>query len=336
MSNEETVTAKVENERQQSELGQQTLRKKIARTSAKPSEYPLLDTIFDAFVVRASRTTRQLYGVATEVVQKETKIVRFGEFSGELQQPCLLGVVEIPEWSDTALAILDGMMVENMIELMLGASVEEPLEYEARTPTSLDRDLAVRAVNLMLADLAMSFTSANSEIGSVSMRCRRTETRPKFAAITRDSAPVLVARFGISLGTAGRSGVFSLVIPLAAFEPVRRQLQQTFRGDQRRNDRIWMRHIAAALIETPIDMTAELIRQHMSVAQIHHWSIGDVIPLEVSCRPEISLRIDGFKDPEPLMAGQLGRWRGHKGVRITEPPPPTFIDPMIALMEELE
>jgi flagellar motor switch protein FliM len=336
MSDESDTVTDLAQEQTSSTLGQETLRKKIARTSTKTSEYPLLDTIFDAFVVRTSRTTRQLYGVATEIALKESRILRFGEFAGTLEQPCLLGVFEIPEWSDSALAILDGMMVENMIELMLGANVEEPLDYEARTPTSLDRDLAIRAVDLMLADLALSFTTANAEIGAVTMRCRRTETRPKFAAITRDSAPVLIACFTISLGTAGRCGEFSLVIPLAAFEPVRRQLQQTFRGEQRRNDRIWIRHIAAALLETPIDMTAQLTCQSMTVADLEGFAVGDMIPLEVSSRPEISLWIDGFKDSEPLMTGQLGRWRGQKGVRISKPAPLGFADPMITLMEELE
>ena len=66
------------------------------------------------------------------------------------------------------------------------------------------------------------------------------------------------------------------------------------------------------------------------------FAVGDMIPLEVSSRPEISLWIDGFKDSEPLMTGQLGRWRGQKGVRISKPAPLGFADPMITLMEELE
>ncbi len=322
-------------EQTQSTLGQETLREKIASTSANPSAYPLLDAIFDAFLVRSTRTIRQLYAVATEISLEQTRILKFGEFLGALEQPCLICVVEILEWSDSALATFDGMMVENMIELMMGASADDPLDYEARTPTNLDRDLAMRAVNLIMADLADSFVSVSTEIESVTMRCQRTETRPKFAAITRDEAPVLVADFSVVLGPSGRTGHFSVVVPLAAFEPVRTQLQQTFRGEQRRNDRVWIRHIANALLDTPLEMTAELTRQEMIVADLQNWQIGDVIPLEVGCRPELVLRIDGFESQDPLMLGQLGRWRGNKGVRVTRSHPEGFIDPMTELIEEL-
>jgi flagellar motor switch protein FliM len=320
----------------QSAQGQDTLRKKIARAATQAPRYPLLETIFDTFVARASITLRQLLGATTEVRFRGAINQSFGDFISSVEEPCILCIIDIPEWSDSALAVIDGQLLENIIEIMVGANIDAPLEYEARRPTNLDRDLVMRVIAHLLINLNECFHAAVPEIENISMRCARSETRPKFAAITPDPALVYVAHFNCEIGHGARSGRFDLVFPIAAFEPVRVHLQKPFRGENRCDDRIWMRHIANALLDTPATFLAEIAEQRMPVAEIQRWQLNDVIPLEVSDDMEIALFLETSREFGPLMKGRLGSWRGRKGIKITESLPCDFTAPMVELIDSMD
>lgn len=313
------------------------LRNKIAAAD-RPDRYPLMDVVWPRFARRLTQRLTALYRVPVEARVTSRDIRRFGDCLDRIADPVLFCVFRASGWPDSGLMVIDAGIADANLEFLLGGNAEPAAETAGRAATHLDRTLARRLADAALAELADAFAAARAEIGAVAMVCGRIEPSRQsaaVAAIAANEAPAFVAQMALSIGEAGRPGRLDLILPMAMLEPVRPFLAEPYRGAQTANDLVWARHIASALLQTPLPMQVELERLFLPVDQVLAWKPGDVLPLSADADSLLAMRLTGGGGDAAVFAGTLGALRGHKAVKVASDVPAEFGQPLGRLAAQL-
>lgn len=319
----------------QSQQNRDIIRGKIERTIDRFDRYPLLDVIWTLFTRRLIQRLAAFYGVPVEGFLVSKDIQRFCTCFEELPNPALFCVFEAVEWQDSGLIVLDGGIADANLEFLLGGDQDTPFEPELRSATHLDRALARQLVDNALAELQRAFSAARAEIGPVTMQCRRIETSPQFAAITREQTLAFVFRLQLEIGETGRSGQMDVIIPLPMLEPIRRYLTEAYRGEQKANDLVWTRHITDALMEMPLPLDVELERLSVPFERVMGWKVGEVLPLSANTDTPLAMNISDNAGRTTTVKGQMGAMRGFRALKLTGDQAADFGLPLRALADRL-
>ncbi|MCA8926478.1 MAG: FliM/FliN family flagellar motor switch protein [Alphaproteobacteria bacterium] len=312
-----------------------TLRGKLDKTTDRFDRYPLLDVVCGQFVRLLSQRLTILYGAPVAAYPTHKDIKRFGAVLETVTHPALYCVFAATPWPESGLVVIDGGIAEANLEFLLGADEDAGFEPEWRVATRLDRVLASRMVDAALGELALAFTAARAEIGTVSLVCSRVETAPQFAAIAADQSLALALGLHLEIGEANRSGQMDVVLPMAMLEPIRRYLSDVYRGERTGQDREWARHLTGAVMDTRLAADVELERLSVPFERVMSWQVGDVLPLSSDADTLLEIRVPDTAGRTTLLRGSLGAMRGHKAIKLVSDDAAEFAAPIGRLARSL-
>lgn len=271
---------------------------------------PMLEIIFDRLVRILSTSLRNFTSDNAEAAIESISSSRLGDYLANLPVQTMLAVFRAEEWDNSGLLSLDGSMIYNMIDLVLGGRRGRPLVPPDNRPyTPIERGLVERLVNVILADFTTSFTP----VSKVRFRFDRLETNPRFAVITRVSNAVIVTRLRIDME--GRSGMIEIVLPYATLEPIRDLLLQKFMGEKFGRDHIWESHLTEELWNTDVELEALLDEQSVRLLDILEMRPGLSLPITLPLGSEVKLRCGGV----PLFTATLGCKKTKLALTINAP-----------------
>ena len=118
-----------------------------------------------------------------------------------------------------------------------------------------------------LEEMSECFFKAHEEIGEINFTAVAVETSPQFAMITTEVAPCHVSKFLFDIGEAGYGGRMDFVLPIPMLSPIRRFLEQSFKGDRRGDDFIWKQSLSMLLPSTLLHYKQKL-KQPISLLMI--------------------------------------------------------------------
>jgi len=294
------------------------IKRKIQETIARADNYPLLEIITNSLQRGIGARLRSIFSRPVEVMLDSKEILRFGDYFDTLMFPAILCIFEADRLPGRGLVFMESRFMENAIEMLLGFPEDRDANREARIPTSIDKTLIMNLVNQCLAELSVCFKSAHPDIGNITFSATAVETTPQFAMITAEIAPCHVSQFFFDIGEAGYGGRMDLVLPIPMLSPIRRYLEQSFRGDGDGDDSIWQQSMSYAVAKHPITLNAEIEMQHITLNDIQEWKIGDLIDLQSDIPPELSLVYRNESEEHILAKGDLGSWKNKKAIKITD------------------
>lgn len=294
------------------------IKRKIQETIARADNYPLLEIITNRLQRGIGARLRSIFLRPVETMLDSKEILRFGDYFDTLMFPAILCIFESDRLPGRGLVFMEGRFMENAIELLLGFPENRTSAREARIPTSIDKTLIMNLVDQCLAELSLCFEKAHADIGKITFNALAVETSPQFAMITTEVAPCHVSKFFFDIGEAGYGGRMDIVLPIPMLSPIRRYLEQSFRGDGRGDDSVWKQTMAYAVAKHPITLHAEIDMQHITLSDIHDWKVGDLIDLQSEIPPEVSLVYRNGRETHFLAKGEIGTIKNKKAVKITD------------------
>jgi flagellar motor switch protein FliM len=219
----------------------------------------------------------------------------------------MLAVFKAEEWDNFGLMVVDSAMIYSIVDVLLGGRRgTAAMRIEGRPYTTIERTLVKRLIQVVLADLTVSF----DPLCPVTFRFERLEVNPRFATISRLSNAAVLARLRVDMED--RGGRLELLLPYATLEPVRELLLQQFMGEKFGRDSIWETHLAEELWNTDIDLDVVLDEQTMRLSDVMALRPGSQILLNASMGTTVQLRCGGTA----LFEGRVGRRKNRVAVRI--------------------
>jgi flagellar motor switch protein FliM len=270
---------------------------------------PMLEVVFERLIRQLTTTLRNFTSDNVEISMHDFTSVRFGDFINSIPSPTLLGVAKAVDWNNFCLMSIGSSLIYTIVDVLLGGrKVESMKRTESRSYTSIERNLMVSMMQLLLIDLSAAF----SPIEKVTFQFDRIETNPRFAGIARALDAAVVVTLKIDMDSKG--GILQIILPYATLEPVRDSLLQTFMGEKFGQDRIWENHLAGSLWNTDIDIEAILGKTQLTLQEVLEWKAGSQLILKTKPDSQIHIR-SGDID---IWKAQIGQRSGNVSIRITE------------------
>jgi len=268
---------------------------------------PMLEIVFDRLVRIMSTSLRNFTSDNVEVGIDNILSLRFGDYLNSIPLPAMLAVFKAEEWDNYGLMVVDSAMIYSIVDVLLGGRRgTAAMRIEGRPYTTIERTLVERLIQVVLADLSLSF----DPLCPVTFRFERLEVNPRFATISRLSNAAVLARLRVDMED--RGGRLELLLPYATLEPVRELLLQQFMGEKFGRDSIWETHLAEELWNTDIDLDVVLDEQTMRLSDVMALKPGSKIVLNTAPGGTVQLRCGTVT----LFEGQVGRRKSKLAVRI--------------------
>lgn len=284
-----------------------TLRKVIDSSAAADDRLPMLDVVFDRLARLLTTSLRNFTSDNVEVGIENIACLRFGDYLGRIQMPALIAVFRANEWDNHGLIVFDGPLIFSIIDVLLGGTRgTAAMRVAGRAFTTIERALVARLVQLILAELSVSF----EPLSQVTFEFERLEVSPRFATIVRPANATMQARFRIDLDD--RGGTVEIVLPNATLEPVRELLIQQFMGERFGRDQMWETHLAEQIRETTISLEVILDEQILDLSRIISLEVGSQLTLKSAPNCLVDIRCSG----SPLFRGRVGHVKNSVAVQI--------------------
>ncbi|MDD4556299.1 MAG: flagellar motor switch protein FliM [Alphaproteobacteria bacterium] len=259
---------------------------------------PMLDIVFDRLVRLIATSLRNLTQDNVEVSLEHVVSTRFGEYLDSLTLPTLLSVFRAEEWDNYGLMSADSDLVYSMVDVLLGGRRgTAAIRIEGRPYTTIEINLMREMVDLIISDLSMAF----DPVVPINFSNERLETNPRFAAITRLSNPVVVAKIRVDMED--RGGKIDIVVPYTTLAPAKEILQQLFIGERYGYDTTWENYLAERIWNTEVEVDALLQEKEISLSEISKWQVGSFLPLDISPHEDVNIYCGDI----PLFRGTMGR-----------------------------
>jgi len=126
----------------------------------------------------------------------------------------------------------------------------------------------------------------------------------------------------LALGEAGRSGRFTLILPLSALDVIRASVQaKNVEAARDRPNDLWKTLMRRAAANAPVRVDAVLHRQSLSLAALQGLEVGQTIEIPRRSVEEIELAIAQPGGRTAVLAiGRLGAYQDRKVVKLATPP----------------
>jgi len=254
------------------------------------------------FRIRLVSMLRRTVDISIEGV----RMMKYSEYSHALYVPTSLTLVHVRPLKGTGLFMMESQLVFKLVDNFFGGfGMHAKIEGRDFTPTEL------RVITRVLEQAVDEVQRSWTPVYPVNIQTVSHEMNPQLANIVSGTEVVVVSSFRIEVE--GGGGKFDIVLPYSMIEPIRDLLDGGMQGDRLEVDERWTQALKRELGRADIELVAQLGEMRMSLADIAHMEVGDVLPFEM---PEhVVLAAQGL----PLYQGKLGVHRGNKSIRIDAP-----------------
>jgi len=249
---------------------------------------PTLDIIHDRFArnfrISLSNSLRRIIDINME----STSLTKFGEFLNSLPIPSCLNLVKFHPLHGIGLLIFEAKLLYSLANLFFGGSELGKVKVEGREFSPIELQLVKRLVILMIHDL----TAAWKNVYPVDIQFLRTEINPQFVGVVPPTDVVVAVTFEVELDKT-RGKIF-LMIPYSSIEPIRERLSSAIHSEQLEVDKSWQKRIITNVSGAHIKGKAILGTSEISVKEMMHLKVGDVIELNNDVSDELTFYVEGI------------------------------------------
>ena len=217
---------------------------------------------------------------------------------------------------------LESDLAYHLIDLTLGGDPGQAPEPHARPFTAIDMALGRLHLEAVLGAFGHAIGASLGRPLTKGLTIRDLRQNLSQLRLAPDYIDVLAFGMDLTLGEAGRSGRFLLVLPLSALDVIRASIQA--RNVQAARDRpndLWKTLMRRAAANAPVRVDAVLHRQTLTLAALQSLQVGQVLELPRQAVEEIQLAIPQPGGRTALLAqGRLGAYQDNKVVKLATPP----------------
>lgn len=232
------------------------------------------------------------------------KTQKYGEFVRNLVVPTNLNIVAPKPLRGNALVIFDPVLVFAVIDNLFGGDSRFHTRIEGRDFTATE----MRIVTRMLEVVLENYSRAWQPVHPLRFEHVRSEMHTQFANIATPSEVVVTTTFAVEFGSAG--GEIHICIPYSTVEPIRDLLYSSTQADSAEPDTRWMKLLTREVQNAEVEVTAQLARAPVTLAQVLGMRQGDIINLYI--KPTLTAEVDGV----PIFDCRYGVINGRYALKV--------------------
>ena len=269
---------------------------------------PMLDVIFDRFVLTLTTALKTHTSANTDVTLSSLEYMSYSKAMASLPMPGILTVCSASPWNGRLVVGCDAPFLYSALEIMLGGRKAKPARPEGRSFTSIERKIAAKLTEVALTEMKEAF----APLTDVDFKINSVETNPQFATVAQPSSPAVHAKMKVV--TEGRKGQMDMIIPYATIEPVRKLLSKVFFGERLGGDPQWEEHLQEEVSDSKVELSAMYTEMETTLHKIRNWKIGDTIDLNIMSDNLATISCGDI----PMFEGTIGKTRANmKALKIT-------------------
>jgi flagellar motor switch protein FliM len=270
---------------------------------------PTLNIVIDRLAQLMKASLRVFTADNADVKIEKLRAVRLKDFLDAIELPGMIAVIRVDQWDGYCLAALNPLLVNSMVDLLLGGRTNKPQPVDGRPATAIERTFLERLVREVIAP---DLKSAFEMVGVVDFVLERFETTPSYAAITKLGAAAVSFRTKITIED--RGGHIDFLLPFATLDPVHDILVQDFVGKKKGGDSAWRTHLMSVAPGTTMRLRAIIEQRRISALEVMRWRPGSRLLLNQKHDEPINVTCEEL----PVLRAHIAEKDGHIALRIHE------------------
>lgn len=269
---------------------------------------PTLDIINQMFSRLFRNSFSSLMRKSADISTVSTDSLKFGEFLRSLSIPSSLHVFRMEPLRGFSLMVIESRLVFSFVDNFFGGTGTSDINALGRDFSAIEIRMTKKVVQNALEDWERAWKSVHP----VACTYVRSEVNPQFAAIVPPTDVVLIIVFDIEMENS--SGTATICIPYSMIEPIINKLKANFQSEQMEVDQGWVNRLRGELMQTEVEMVAELGQAQMTPRDLLGLQEGNVLMLAKDVSDPLYIKTEGTAK----FRGYSGVSRGMKAVQITE------------------
>lgn len=269
-----------------------------------------LQTLHETFARNFGASLSGFLRTIVEVRVAHAEQMTYSEFIASLPNPTSFNLVNSDALDGQLCLEISPLIIYPIIDRLLGGSNQD-LFIPQRSLTLIES----RLVRKILARALTALGEAWEGVRAITFSLGEMESNPQLVQIVPPNEVVVVIGFEIKM--TNRAGTMSLCIPFNVIEPVMEALsaQNWFAAEKHKGDGQWERLIAQQLEAAPVELTAILAETTITLADLQHLEIGDLIMTEKPATSPVTIVVEG----NPKYLASLGQFKGSRAVKVARP-----------------
>jgi flagellar motor switch protein FliM len=269
---------------------------------------PTLDIINQMFSRLFRNSFSSLMRKSADISTVSTDSLKFGEFLRSLSVPSSLHVFRMEPLRGFGLMVIESRLVFSFVDNFFGGTGASDIDALGRDFSAIETRMTKKVVQNALEDWERAWKTVHP----VACTYVRSEVNPQFAAIVPPTDVVLVIVFDIEMENS--SGTATICIPYSMMEPIMNKLKANFQSEQMEVDEVWIKRLRGELMQTEVEMVAELGQAQMTPRDLLSLQEGNVLMLGKDVSEPLYIKTEGTAK----FRGYSGVSRGMKAIQITE------------------
>jgi flagellar motor switch protein FliM len=261
---------------------------------------------------RFARTFRNsLSGVLRRLVDvniHSVTMMKFGDFMKTLPLPSNINIFRMKPLKGFALYVIEAPMVFALVECFFGGPTVKYVKAEGRYFTPIEQKIIQKIMGNALADMAASWQG----ITAIEPEYVGNEINPQFVTIVQPTEIVIKVQAHVELENF--TGKMYFCIPYSVVEPLKEKLCSGIQADKFEIDERWIAGLREKLMNSHVEVVAEMGRIQLSIGEIMNLEPENVINLGVFSGDDLLLKVEGV----PKFRGLPGFRKGNQAIKITE------------------
>lgn len=234
------------------------------------------------------------------------EMMKFSEFMKTLPLPSSINIFRMEPLKGHALLVIEAPMVFAFIEYFFGGTSAQHVKSEGRYFTLIEQRIIKKLVGMVLDDMREAW----NVIARIQPELTGSEMNPQFVTIVTPTEVVI--KIEVHIEVEEFTGKLFFCVPYSMVEPVKERLYSGIQGEKSGADNRWVSALKEILMESYVNVVVEVGRTELTVNDLLHLEVGNVINLGKSVSDELMVKVGNI----PKLKGAPGFSRGNQAVKI--------------------
>lgn len=235
-------------------------------------------------------------------------MMKFGDFMRTLPLPSYINIFRMKPLKGLALFVIEAPMVFAFVECFFGGATVRYVKAEGRYFTQIEQKIVRKIMEHAFADMSASWQG----IALIEPEYVGNEINPQFVTIVQPTEIVIKVQIHVELENF--TGKVYFCIPYSVVEPLKEKLCSGIQADAFEVDERWTEGLRSRIVDSFVEVVAEMGRVQLTVGDIMKLEPGNVINLGVFAGSDLPVKVEGVAK----FRGLPGHRKGNQAVRITE------------------
>ncbi|MFI3253268.1 MAG: FliM/FliN family flagellar motor switch protein [Eubacteriales bacterium] len=272
----------------------------------------ILNSIFEGYTRIINSHMNALLHANCDLLVESVEEQRYYEFSNAITESDVLAVAttdrkEIQEESPIVIFI-DTPVMLTMLDRLMGGTGEPD---EDLSMDYMMTDLELQMYESLMIDFIKNMGQSWENYMDLNFEYVRTEENPTLVQLIGYDETVVIVNISVKFSNA--EGRFVVCLPGNMLTNAFKEINQTLNG-QRNTGEDKSEDIFGMLRDSSLEIVAELGRTQLTLADIYHLNVGDVIDIKKPKDSEVFLKISG----RTWFDGYMGVYEKQVAVKIGE------------------